>query len=109
LFTDIWEEESASILMFGYYNQHIIYEMYNYMFNNIPDNTFASRKNTLADMYEIPRAKKIRGYINMNSEWKRYYMNSNNWISAGTKLPKYSIKGANDFQTINKIWRKLKS
>jgi hypothetical protein len=114
-FMDIWEKEAESILMFMMYNQHISYEMCRFMFKGTytrfsgPSNMNPSYKNNFADMYEIPRVKKITGFANKNSEWKKYYMNAATWVNAGGSLAKYGIKGANDFQSIEESWKKLKS
>jgi hypothetical protein len=113
-FMDIWEKEAESILMFMMYNQHISYEMCRFMFNDKirrdgKNNTNSYYKNALADMYEVPRAEKIKGFANMNPEWKSYYMNANNRVNAGSQTANYGIKGANDFQSIEQIWRSFKS
>jgi hypothetical protein len=36
-------------------------------------------------------------------------MNAANWVNAGSEPAKYGIKGANDFQSIEQIWRSFKS
>ena len=144
LFPSLWEEESASMISFLMYNQHIVYEMASHMnklncppywdrptpyikydldYFGIPivdhinstkeltsDTEIPSYKDLRHDMFNIPRQSKIRGWQNMNDEWKKFYMGASGWVTAGSLPPKFREKGSDsNYRTYEQIWRSLKS
>ena len=136
----LWEKESASMIPFLMYNQHILYEMASHMnklncppywdrptpyikydldcfglpivdhinTTKILGSEIPSYRDLRCDMYEIPRAKKIRGYSKMSDEWKSYHMNTATWVNAD-KPPKFREKDSDsNYRTYAQIWRSLK-
>ena len=113
LFTSFWEKESASMLPFFLYNQHIMYEMCNYK-NKHNCSPYLDKPTSYmdvrSDMFNIPRKSKIQAWKKMDLEWKNFYMNASGWISAGSEPPKFREKGSDsNYRTFAQIWRSLKS
>jgi hypothetical protein len=120
LFPSLWEKESASMITFLMYNQHIMYETTSHMNKlNLPpywdnednvNDTEASFRDLRCDMYNIPRESKVKGWKKMDKEWKKFYMNKENWINAGKLPPKFRKKDSDsNYRTYAQIWRSLKS